>query len=235
MSRLFFVRHGQASFFGGNYDQLSETGYEQGRLLGRWLAGRDFVANRVFVGPLQRHRQSWEAVLEGWGKGAPSADRVCEHKDLEEYPAHLVFAHIIPHLAASDPEVAAWVQSWQNGAAAAKKDFQKVFEKIVYTWIGGEVDVPDVPTWQQFRQRVEAFVPDVQALGGGQTVLAFSSGGPLGVLVGAAMGLDDQQVVELSWTIRNSAWAEFAFDAERFSLSAFNVHPHLSENLITYR
>ena len=36
MSVLYVVRHGQASFFTDNYDQLSPKGVEQSRLLGKY-------------------------------------------------------------------------------------------------------------------------------------------------------------------------------------------------------
>ena len=35
MAQIYLVRHGQASFGSSNYDQLSELGFEQARLLGR--------------------------------------------------------------------------------------------------------------------------------------------------------------------------------------------------------
>ena len=40
MATIYLVRHGQASFGKENYDQLSPRGWEQGRILGRWLAGK---------------------------------------------------------------------------------------------------------------------------------------------------------------------------------------------------
>ena len=40
MSELIIVRHGQASFLSGNYDQLSERGALQSQRLGTWLAHR---------------------------------------------------------------------------------------------------------------------------------------------------------------------------------------------------
>ncbi len=46
-------------------------------------------------------------------------------------------------------------------------------------------------------------------------------------MVGLALGLADEKVVELSWTVRNAAYSEFLFSGERFSLSAFNIAPPL--------
>ena len=41
MSILTLVRHGQGSFFAGDYDVLSTAGAEQSRSLGRYWAGSD--------------------------------------------------------------------------------------------------------------------------------------------------------------------------------------------------
>ncbi len=40
MATIYLVRHGQASFGKENYDQLSPRGWEQGKILGRWLADK---------------------------------------------------------------------------------------------------------------------------------------------------------------------------------------------------
>ena len=62
MRQLILVRHAQASFFAAHYDQLSPLGREQARALGEhWAAtGTRFTA--VYVGPLQRHRQTCDIV-----------------------------------------------------------------------------------------------------------------------------------------------------------------------------
>ena len=49
MSKLFFFRHGQASAGSENYDQLSEKGKEQARLLGGYLCQGDIKFDRIFV------------------------------------------------------------------------------------------------------------------------------------------------------------------------------------------
>ena len=65
MGVLLLVRHGQASFGADDYDVLSETGWEQGRVLGRWLADNAPAPASVVHGGMRRHRETWEAMLEG--------------------------------------------------------------------------------------------------------------------------------------------------------------------------
>ena len=55
MATIYLIRHGQASFGKENYDQLSPRGWEQGRVLGRWLAGK-VTHNAVLGGNMEHHR-----------------------------------------------------------------------------------------------------------------------------------------------------------------------------------
>ena len=61
MSVLTLIRHGQASFFADNYDQLSELGERQARALGEYWARRELKFDEVYTGP--RVRQSHSAEL----------------------------------------------------------------------------------------------------------------------------------------------------------------------------
>src|SRR6476660_3762059 len=63
MGQIYLVRHGQASFGKANYDQLSELGIEQARLLGQWFASCGVHIDKVVTGDMQRHRQTAEACM----------------------------------------------------------------------------------------------------------------------------------------------------------------------------
>ncbi len=71
MSVLLLVRHGQASWGAADYDQLSETGYEQARLVGRALAARGVRPTHLYAGGMRRHEQTATAALEGAGWDLP--------------------------------------------------------------------------------------------------------------------------------------------------------------------
>ena len=43
MSRLFLIRHAQASFLSENYDQLSDHGIDQAKILGESLASNEII------------------------------------------------------------------------------------------------------------------------------------------------------------------------------------------------
>src|SRR5579875_2148411 len=65
---ILLVRHGQASFGKSDYDQLSDVGRTQARLLGQFLATRDVKPDRIVSGSLHRQRQTAAGmcVAAGW-------------------------------------------------------------------------------------------------------------------------------------------------------------------------
>jgi len=63
MSRVFLVRHTQASFLQPNYDQLSPLGERQARLLGEFWARQGLEFDQVVTGP--RARQTGTASIAG--------------------------------------------------------------------------------------------------------------------------------------------------------------------------
>ena len=54
MSRIYFIRHAQASYLQKNYDKLSEMGEVQSGELGKYLKNSAVHFDKYFVGPLHR-------------------------------------------------------------------------------------------------------------------------------------------------------------------------------------
>src|SRR3977135_3796827 len=103
MSVALFLRHGRASLFGADYDELSPVGVAQSELFRSWLRPPQRVAiDAVFVGPRKRHAQTLEAaarVLATRGGGLPAAAVVPE---LDEHDGISLVFKLLPTLAAED-------------------------------------------------------------------------------------------------------------------------------------
>ncbi len=78
MGQIYLVRHGQASFGKENYDQLSDLGMEQGRLLGKWFADCGVQFDQVVTGDMERHRQTAEACLAQLPQAYPASGWVTD-------------------------------------------------------------------------------------------------------------------------------------------------------------
>ena len=98
MSILKMVRHGQASAYSKNYDQLSELGYKQSYILGDYWAQRGQIFDKVFVGPLMRHKQTLEQIQKAYQDAGQPWPEVVEIHELEEFPTGAIIKKAIPAL-----------------------------------------------------------------------------------------------------------------------------------------
>ena len=64
MSEIYFIRHGQASFGSENYDNLSELGHQQSKILGNYLKETGVEFDRVVTGTLNRQQQTCENIIK---------------------------------------------------------------------------------------------------------------------------------------------------------------------------
>ena len=58
MSKIYLIRHGQASYGTSNYDQLSDLGVKQARWLGEYFLSKQMKPDTIMGGTLQRHEQT---------------------------------------------------------------------------------------------------------------------------------------------------------------------------------
>lgn len=218
MATIYLVRHGQASFGKDNYDQLSATGWEQGRVLGRWLADQ-FHPGAIFGGNLQRHRETVEAIATGYGATLPDMQVL---EGLNEFDHLEVVERLRPEW--SDKQVMARdLGSFPKPARA----FQQVFEEAVARWISGDYDAEYTESWRDFRHRVVAALDALVEVAGGADVLVSTSGGPISVIAQHLLELSDRKALELNNVIANTSVSRILYSGARRSLAVFNNYSHL--------
>lgn len=235
MSLLIFVRHGQASFGGPAYDQLSALGQEQARALGHRCAAQELRLDRVYVGPLRRHRQTHDAAAAAYREHGLSWPDPVLLPQLDEHHGMAVLEQRLPMLIEHDSSVRNMVERHQAGDQESSRAYLKLFQQTTQQWARGELAVADLEPWSAFRERVVVATQQIMAEnGGGKTVAAFTSGGVVAAAVGLALNLHDEQIMALSWVVRNASSTEFLFSAGRWSLHTFNATPFDNANLLTY-
>jgi broad specificity phosphatase PhoE len=221
---LLLVRHGQASFGAEDYDVLSETGWEQGRLLGRWLAERGVKPTAVVQGGMRRHRETAEAMA-----GAAGWD-----VDVETDPGWDEFDHLAV--------VAAYPRSDVPTGELDRRAFQQVFERATERWTGGGFDEEYAEPWPAFRRRVGAALDRATAAAGpGGTVVVVSSGGPIAA-AGATLvdpDADDAGFARmwgrLNAVLVNSSVSRVVVGSTGARLLSWNDHAHVAGETLTYR
>ena len=239
MALLALVRHGQASFLTGNYDRLSELGELQSRKLGEyWLRTRTMF-DQVYYGPAQRHVRTGECVAAVFHEAGVAWPGAIAAPELDEYPGIEVMRTFLPGLMETHEDIRALEAQFREAGekSAAARVYDRLFQRITRMWVGGELDSPEVESWQAFCERVDRGIGRIrESAGRNARVVVFTSGGVIAATARTALDLSPQKTLELSWTPRNATYTEFLFSKERFSLSSFNNLPHLEDAaMITYR
>lgn len=208
MSTLTVVRHAQARPFQANADSLSDLGERQARALGEYWTRNGIRFDEVVCGSLTRHCQTAAFALKQPARVAPEWNEYDVEGMLRDYPPPSSF-----------PD---------------NRAFQKVFEVAMAKWIGAEMP-NGCEAFSKFRERVLRGLRSIQEGPSNRSVVLFTSGGPIGVLVQTALNAPDRSFAEVNWRVRNCSLSEFVFSRDRISLDSFNAVPHLEPALQTFR
>jgi broad specificity phosphatase PhoE len=228
MGVLILVRHGQASFGADDYDVLSETGWEQSRLLGRYLAERDVTPDVVLHGDLRRHRETADGLRAGSGWTPPvEVDHGWDEFD------HL--GVVAAYLRATGADLP--TDEWE------RREFQRVFERATRRWTAGEHDADYPEPFSAFRGRVgDALTRACGRAGSGATVVVVSSGGPIAAACGSLVAPADADPAMLwglwgrfNTVIVNTSVTRVVVGSTGARLLTFNEHAHLEGDHLTYR
>ena len=215
---LLLVRHGQASYGAADYDQLSERGWEQSRRLGHWLARGGHRFRTVVVGGMRRHRQTAEAVAEGFAAAGLELPEAHEDPGFAEFDHQAVFGAWLDANASHPVAIAS--------RSGQPRDVAAMLHAALMAWANDEL--PGLPeSWSEFGARVHAASERLMARADDGEALVLSSGGVISRLAQIALEVPMHRAVELNLALRNSALSEFHPHGERLRLGSWNALPHL--------
>lgn len=239
MSMMTLIRHGQASFFASDYDQLSSLGEEQSRLLGRFWGSYGYRIDEVYTGPRLRQQQTAELIGESFRQAGGDWPNPVVLAGLDEYDLQGFIQHLAPALADRNSHFASLVEAYQQSLPQPDRvrSFQSMFEQLLLDWQSETVPMANVESWTEFRQRVEKTIQQIQKTAPQSCrVAVVTSGGFIGTAVQSTLASPDRTALELNWRVRNSSLTEFVFTRDRLTLDSFNAVPHLPEPVLwTYR
>lgn len=239
MSRLFLVRHGQASFLERNYDKLSAKGEEQARILGKYWAELHFGFDRVYSGPRVRQRETARIAGDVYKAAGLPWPEPAVLQEFDEFQAELVMERSLPELVETDSGIRTMHDAFKNARTRPEqfKTFQDIFEVIIGRWAAGKLPLEGIEPWADFNSRVQRGLAALSANGsGGQNIAIFSSGGPVGAAMQRALDLSTEATLKAAWMVRNCSFSEFLFSPGRFTLSTYNATPHFTDpEFLTHR
>lgn len=249
MTRVLFVRHGQASAGAADYDELSELGRTQARQLGRWLAEKGKAPTHIYVGPRRRHRDTFAELATAYHEAIGlTVDGELAHDPtssvsrrmlpaphvldaLDEHHVVQLLAQLGPSLAERDDAIGRAARRAFTGGG--RRAFVDLLLSSMPAWVSGELHHPDVEPWADFLERSRTIAPRFAHLGDQASVWAISSGGLISTVVGEALGCSLERSLELMFAMRNTAMSELSVrreGEEGLSLFSFNTLPHLDED-----
>jgi len=236
MSTLFMIRHGQASFGQANYDQLSELGIAQAKMLGEYFRNLGIGFDECYSGTMQRHLDTADHFFQGFSGEKKSCRALNSSEAFNEYDPETVLRTAIPMLIEENPDFSRDVDSMFT----SRRSFQIVFERAILKWVSGTVRAPGLISWDDYTGRVRDGIQEImKAHGKGKTVAVFSSGGPISATIQKALCLTNEVSIQIGWQIINSSVTRFKFTPGRMMMMSFNEHAHLEikkeESWITYR
>ena len=236
MSKLFFFRHGQASAGSENYDQLSEKGKEQARLLGGYLCLEDIKFDRIFCGPLVRQKETEKEVRLIY----QSKNRIYPHAEvldgLREHTGMDILKTHYKAILQQHPYLEELRLKSQENPAQSQHYYMQAFDYFMQKWALEELNIEGIPLWRTFRKEVKTALDTIlNATKKGETVGVFTSGGTISAIVGECLGIDkEDRIAQLNYSVRNASITQFLYADPKFSLLEFNALHFLPKEMITF-
>lgn len=231
MTTLTLVRHGQASFGASNYDQLSDLGVRQSKVLGEYWSRLKPEFDAVYSGNMSRQQDTALHALTSLGV----EPNIAIEPSLNEYNFEAILRSYIPIAAAEHPELGIQKKEFLQNP----KLFQAAFNKAIGYWLEDRAHKHEpFESWSAFSSRVSSGLRTI-ARPDSNNVVAFTSGGVIAVALREALGLNDEMTFRMNWRIHNGSVHRFRVGRDGLSLIGFNNIAHLEltgdPSMITYR
>lgn len=212
MAEILLVRHGQASFHSDDYDQLSETGWEQSRLLGEHWSRLGLSFDAVFTGTLRRHRET----LAGMREHLPLPEAVTEVEGINEFE----FRQLVEQYLRLHPD-----EAFERHDPPA---FYRCLRKALLAWSRDELPEPYM-SWAQFEESLRASLRTLTSHPG-ERVLVVTSGGPISAMLRELLGTDVSSMINLNLQAANTGVSTLVGKGERRYVGGFNNLAHLEQS-----
>jgi broad specificity phosphatase PhoE len=231
VGRVVYVRHGQASLFSDNYDQLSALGQIQSQRIGEFYLNQGLNFDKVFIGPLHRHKQTLEGICSKFPKLKLVQSRVLD--GLKEHQGYKSMQAILPDLVENDKFLRGLVSiPFQNKEEQILHHI-RIYDHFSIRWAKGEFDdllSGRFQSWSAFYAQATIAYEDVwNSTIQGENVLVITSGGPTSVAYGIEKKLNDSDILRFSSKLYNGSMTTFAYEKQGKKVTTANYVDHFSD------
>ena len=237
MSKIFLIRHGQASFLEEEYDNLSGKGIEQSKALGNFFYENEVVFDKIFAGNLKRHQQTYKAYKEPFTNNGINLPEPIYLKELNEHQALEAFKLAFKEFVQTNSDAAKFYKEMKRKPNLRQKNYIKLFGLFFKEFVDGNYPLNGHPvqSWSDFRMQTKIGINAIlKNSNAGETIGVFTSGGTKSAIIGDCLELKEQKILELNMAIRNSSFSQMRLSKTKLHVLSLNEIPHLSKELITF-
>ncbi|MEQ9364257.1 MAG: histidine phosphatase family protein [Leptospirales bacterium] len=237
--KLYLIRHGQAG--GEKYNKLTPLGERQARALGVYFARQKIKVDLAATGSLERQQETYQLFSEAFAAEAgapPPAPTIVP--GLDEITPDIWFT-LGEELRHKDPEFRDDFKHWLGSLresekrGVAKEAYINVLTQVIKVWVKGDYQARDIESFQDFHQRVletRTQLPGATTHPGDLVVI--SSGTPIALLIGEALGFDLKRSLEFTRRVANTSLSIFEMNGDAaWEPITINSLPHLSHDIMT--
>jgi len=237
MSKIFLIRHGQASFLEDEYDNLSNKGILQSEALGSYFLNNEILFDKIYIGKLKRHQQTFEGFSKSFFKSGIQLPIPVYLTDLNEHQALEAFKTSYDDFIINNKNAKTLFEEIKEKPSIRNKNSIQIFGLFFNEYVLGKYPLNGHPvqSWSDFRTQTKKGIATVlENTNQGETIGIFTSGGTKSSIIGDSLGISDQKISELNMSIRNSSFSQLNFSNDKLNILSFNEVPHLSKELITF-
>jgi broad specificity phosphatase PhoE len=211
MPTIWLLRHGKAGDLLGDYDRLSDKGFEQARIAGK--AFRHLAPiHQLISGSMRRQQETAGAFSETFGP----------------VPAHQIDArwNEFDHVSVIQAAIVAGITPPEN---PSKDGFSSFFGDAMGRWASGQHDHDYTETYHAFQSRVEAALTELaDSLHSGETAVVATSGGVISAACRRLLGIAPAAAFQLNTVLVNGGMTRIVVGRGRMSLVSLNQDLHLA-------
>ena len=197
MAVIYLIRHGQASFHEEDYDNLSELGITQAKVLGPCISSKIGSPKIAIQGTMNRHIQTAQYVLSSLTSNDADTTLIC-NQAWNEFDHREILTAYHPEL--STP---ATTRNYFHKNKLPKEHFQQLLVAAIERWIGNKHSSEYTESWGDFTHRVLHAFKQLSINYPDQDLVVFTSGGPISLISCHLLGIPLEQLMRVNLALVN--------------------------------
>jgi broad specificity phosphatase PhoE len=234
LTELYLIRHAQAGTR-DNYDELSEVGRRQARLLGDYLFSQGLSFGAVHSGGMLRQRLSAEIACAPFD----AKPELITDERWNEFSLAGLYRAFARRMSEESPAFASDLREMQEALRVDPHTTRGATGRcdaaIVKAWMENRYPDYEGESWNSFRARVHSCALELLDGEVADRVAVFTSATPIAVLAAGALGLTDDRLISVLGVLYNSGMTILRSRSSELRLFTLNAIPHLPADLVTFR